>query len=118
MIKDLVKTAIIDNAWAKDAWYQNYLQNKEDEKEKKNLLKKSDVWRQGIRRNCLKCDKSFMAQGRYLRFCPTCRNLNSTTYNCAETFNMVDNMRIESGSDLDYGFINNFQTNNSPPITI
>lgn len=33
-----------------------------------------------VRRKCLRCNKAFMAEGRFIRLCPTCKNLIDIYY--------------------------------------
>lgn len=72
---------------------------------KKIKDKPNDPWTQPTKRCCLRCTKEFVAKGKYLRFCPTCRSLNATTYNNAETFKIVDACRFKD-------YVDDFQTNN------
>lgn len=75
---------------------------------KKLRTNPNDPWTKATQRNCLRCNRAFVAKGKYLRFCPSCRSLNATTYNCAETFKMVDGISHRLKDDL----ADDFQTRN------
>jgi hypothetical protein len=75
----------------------------------------SNDWTKLTPRNCLRCNRSFMAKGKFLRTCPSCRSINATTYRCAETFSMIDNMRIKLGTTD--AFVQTHQQHSAPSIT-
>lgn len=81
---------------------------------KKIKAKPGDPWTQPTKRRCLRCPKEFVAKGKYLRLCPTCREMNVTTYNCAGTFKLVDNCQLKDNLADDFQSINPIGKNDSP----